>query len=156
MMEAKSDAVKSNISKEPGMLSQWIKADWKRSNRRWQESVSQYSHSVVSDSLWTHGLEHTRAPCPSPTPGVYPNSCLLSRRCHPTISSSVVPFSACLKTFPASGSLHMSQFFTSGGQSIVSPSNEYSGLISFRMDWLFWMSLKIALWTLKVERNRLG
>ena len=65
-------------------------------------SSVQFSHSVVSDSLWPHGLQHARPPCPSPTPGVYPNSYLLSRWCHPTISSSVVPFS-CRLSFPASG-----------------------------------------------------
>ena len=78
----------------------------------------QFSCSVVSDSLWPHGLQHTRLPCPSPTTGVYSNSCPLSRWCHPTISSSVIPFSACLQSFPASESFPMSQFFTSGGQSI--------------------------------------
>ena len=72
----------------------------------------------MSDSLWPHGLQHTRPPCPSPTSGVYPNSCPLSRWCHPTISSSVVPFSSCPQSFPASGSLQMSQLFASGGQSI--------------------------------------
>ena len=72
----------------------------------------------MSNSLWPHGLQHTRLPCPSPTPRVYSNSCPSSRWCHPTISSSVVPFSSCLQTFPASGSFPMSQFFTSGGQSI--------------------------------------
>ena len=76
-----------------------------------------------------------RTPCPSPTPGACSNSCPLSQWCHPTISSSVVPFSSCLQSFPTSGSFPVSQFFASGGQSI-SPSNEYSGLISFRMDWL--------------------
>ena len=86
------------------------------------------------------GLHHARPPCPSPTPRVYSNSCPLSWWCHPTISSSVIPFSSCLQWFPASGSFQM--FFTSGGQSIksfsfnISPSNENSGLISFRMDWL--------------------
>ena len=74
--------------------------------------------SVVSDSLRPHGLQHTRPPCPSPTPGVYSNSCLLSRWCHPTISSSVVPFSSHPQSFPASGSFQMSQLFASGGQSI--------------------------------------
>ena len=63
-----------------------------------------FSHSVVSDSLWPHELQHTRPPCPSTTPRVYPNPCPLSRGCHPTISSSVVPFSSCLHSFPASGS----------------------------------------------------
>jgi len=77
----------------------------------------QFSRWVVSDSLWTHGLQHARPPCPSPTPGVYSNSCPLSQWCYPTIPSSVVPFS-CLQSFPASGSLQMSQFFASGGQII--------------------------------------
>ena len=72
----------------------------------------------MSDSLWPHGLQHARPPCPSPTPRVYSNSCPLNRWCHPTISSSVVPFSTCLQSFPASGSFPVSQFFTSGGQSI--------------------------------------
>ena len=77
-----------------------------------------FSHSVVSNSLWPHGLWHTMPPCPSPTPGVNSNSCPLSQWCHPTISSSVIPFSSCLQSFPASGSFPMSQFFASGGQSI--------------------------------------
>ena len=68
--------------------------------------------------LWPHGLQHARPPCPSPAPGVYPNSCPLSRWCHPAISSSVVPFSSCLQSFPASGSFLMSRLFTSGGLSI--------------------------------------
>ena len=72
----------------------------------------------MSDSLQFHGLQHARFPCPSPTPRVYSNSCPLSQWCHPTISSSVVPFSSCSQSFPASGSLQMSQFFTSDGQSI--------------------------------------
>ena len=80
-------------------------------------SSIQFSHSVESDSLWPHGLQHTRLPCPSPTPGGYSNSCPLSQWCHPTISSSVVPFS-CLQSFPASGSFPMSRFIASGGQSI--------------------------------------
>ena len=72
----------------------------------------------MSSSLRHHGLQHARPPCPSPTPGVYSNSCPLSWWCHPTISSSVVPFSSHLQSFPASGSFQMSQFFASGGQSI--------------------------------------
>ena len=72
----------------------------------------------MSDSLWSHGLQYTRLPCPSTTPGAYLNSCPLSQWCHPTISSSVVPFSSCLQAFPASGSFPVSQFFTSGGQSL--------------------------------------
>ena len=107
----------------------------------------QFSRSVMSDSLWPHGLQHARPPCPSPTPGVYSNSCPSSPWCHPAISSSVIPFSSCLQSFPASGSFPVSQFFTSGvGVSetprywsfsfSISPSNEYSGLISFIIDWL--------------------
>ena len=83
-----------------------------------QFSSVQFSHSVVSDSLRPHGLQHIRPPCPSPTPRVYSNSCPLSRWCHPAISSSVIPFSSCLQSFPASGSFSVSQFFESGGQSI--------------------------------------
>ena len=78
----------------------------------------QFSHSVVSDSLWHHGLQNTRLPCPSPTPGACTISSPSSQWCHPTIASSVVPFSSCLQSFPASGSFPMSQFFASGGQSI--------------------------------------
>ena len=95
-----------------------------------------------SDSLQSHEPQHTRPPCPSPTPWVHPNPCQSSQWCHPTISSSVVPFSSCPQSFPASGSLPMSQLFSSGGQSIgvsastLVPSNEHPGLISFRMNWL--------------------
>ena len=78
----------------------------------------QFSRSAVSDSLWPHGLQHARPPCPSPTPRVYSNSCPSSCWCHPTVSSSIVPFSSHLQSFPASGSFQISQFFTSGGQSI--------------------------------------
>ena len=78
----------------------------------------QFSPSVLSDSLWPHGLQHARPPCPSPTPRVYPNPCPMSRWCHPAISSSVVPFYSCPQSFPASGSFQTSQFFTSAGQSI--------------------------------------
>ena len=80
--------------------------------------VIQFSCSVMSDSLWPHELQHARPPCPSPTPRVYPNSCASSQWCHPAISSSVVPFSSCLQSFPASWSFQMSQFFASGVQSI--------------------------------------
>ena len=77
-----------------------------------------FSCSVMSNSLWPRGLQHTRFPCPSPTPGACSNSCPLSRWCRPTISSSVVPCSSHLQSFPASGSLPMNPFFTLGGQSI--------------------------------------
>ena len=118
-------------------------------------SVSQFSRWVVSDSLQPHGLQHTRLPCPVPIPGVYSNSYPLSQWCHPTISSSVAPFSSCLQSFPASGSFPMSQFFASGSQSIGSfnfsiiPSNEYSGLISFRIDWLDLLAVQGSLKSLK-------
>ena len=81
-------------------------------------SSVQFSRSVVSDSLWPHEPQHARLPGPSPTPGVYPNSCPLSWWCHPIISSSVVPFSSCLQFFSASGSFQKHQLFTSCGQSI--------------------------------------
>ena len=95
------------------------------------------------DSFWPHGLQHASPPCPSPTPGVYSNSCPLGGWCHPTISSSVVPFSSCLQSFPASGSFPMSQFFTSGGQSVV-VSASASVLPMNIQDWfpLGWISLQ--------------
>ena len=105
----------------------------------------QFSRSVMSDSLWPHEPQHTRPPCPSPTPGVHPNPCLLSQWCHPTISSSVIPFS-CPQSFSASGSFPVSQLFASGGQSIgvsastsVLPMNtqEWSPL-----GWTGWISLQ--------------
>ena len=77
----------------------------------------QFSHSLVSDSLWPHEPQHARPPCPSPTPGVYPNSCPSSQWCHPAISSSVVPFFSCPQSLPASGSFPVSQLFAWGGQS---------------------------------------
>ena len=97
-------------------------------------SVSSVAQSCMT--LWPHGLQHARPPSPSPTPGVYSNSCPLSWWCHQTISS-VIPFSSCLQSFPASGSFQMSHFCASDGQSKsfsfrISPSNEYSGMISFR------------------------
>ena len=85
-----------------------------KKEKRW--SSLQFSHSVTSNSLRPHGLQHPRLPCPSPTLGACSNSCPLNRWCHPTISSSVIPF--CLQSFPASRSFPMSQFFASGGQSI--------------------------------------
>ena len=101
----------------------------------------QFSCSVMSDSLWPHGSRHARPPCPSPTPGVHLKSCPSSWWCHPTISSSVVPFFSCPQSFPALGSFQMSQLFSSVAKVLdfsfnVNPSNEHSGLISFRMDWL--------------------
>ena len=99
--------------------------------------ISGHVHSGMPDSLWPHGLQDARLPCPSPSPWVCSNSCPLSEWCHPTISSSVVPFSSCLQSFPESGSFPKSRFFSSGGQSIGASAifGEYSGLISFRIDW---------------------
>ena len=81
-------------------------------------AVHQFSSAAQSESLWPHGLQHAKPPCPSPTPGVYSDSCTLSWWCHAPTSSSVVPFSSCLQSFPASESFQMSPFFSSGGQSI--------------------------------------
>ena len=118
----------------------------------------QFSRSVVSDSLWPHGLQHARLPWPSPTSGVCSNSCPSSQWCHPTISSSVVPFSSCLQSFPASGSFPVSQFFTSGPKNrsfsfSISPSNKYSGLISFRMDWFDLLAVQGTLKSLLQHHN---
>ena len=104
-----------------------------------------FSCSVVSDSLWPHGLQHSRLPCPSPTLRVYPNSCPLGQWCHPTISSSVISFSSCPQSFPASGSFQMSQFFPWGGQSIgVSASASVLSMNIqdwFPLGWTVWISL---------------
>ena len=109
-------------------------------------SSIQFSRSVVSDSLRPHEPQHTRPPCPSPTPGVYTNSCPLSQWCHPTISPSVVSFSSSLQSFPTSGSFQMSQLFTSGGQSIgvsastsVLPMNTHNW---FPLGWTGWISFQ--------------
>ena len=108
--------------------------------------VSQFSCSVVSDSLRPHGLQASRLPCPSPALRACSSSCPSSWWCHPTISSSVVPFSSCLQSFPASGSSPMSQFFTSGGQS-VGVSALASVLPIYIQDWfslglIGWISLQ--------------
>ena len=105
-----------------------------------------FSRSVVSDSLQHHGLQHARPPCPSPTPGVYANSCPLSHWYHPTISSFVIPFSSDLQSFPVSGSFQMSHFFASGGQSIgVSASTSVLPMNIqdwFPLGWTGWISLQ--------------
>ena len=107
----------------------------------------QFSHSVVSDSLRPHESQHARPPCPSPAPGVHSNSCPSSRWCHPAISSSVVPFSSCPQSLPASEAFPMSQLFASGGQSIgvsalasVLPKNtqDWSPL-----EWIGWISVSL-------------
>ena len=112
----------------------------------YKKNSIQFSHLVVSHSLHPHELQHARPPCPSQTPGAHPNPCPLSRWCHPTISSSVVPFSSFPQSLPASGSFPTSQLFTSGGQSIgvsasasVLPMNtqDWSPL-----GWTGWISLQ--------------
>ena len=95
-----------------------FKISHKSKHKNANYKTSQFSHSVMSDSFRPHGLQHIRPHCPSPTLGAYSNSCPLSQWCHPTISSSVVPFSSCLQSFPASGFSPVSQFFKSGGQSV--------------------------------------
>ena len=117
--------------------------------------------SLVTQScltLWTHGLSQARIPCPSPTPGACSNSCPSSQWCHPTISSSVVPFSSHLQSFPASGSFQMNQFFTSWPKYwtfsfSISPSNEYSRLISFRIDWFDLLAVQGTIKSLLQHHN---
>ena len=103
----------------------------------------QFSCSVMSNSFWPHELHHNRPPYPSPTPGVHPNSCPSRWWCHSTISSSAIPLSSCLQSFPAWVSFQMGQFFASHGQSIgVSASTSVPGLISFRMNWLDFLAVQ--------------
>ena len=137
----------THSSKKPfhnwsGLLSLFNK--WHKTHH--QISSVQFSRSVVSDSLWPHELQHARPPCPSQTPGVYSNTCPLSRWCHPAISSSVVPFSSCPQSLPASGSFPMSQLFAWGGQSIgvlasasVLPLNSQD---RSALGWTVWISLQ--------------
>ena len=131
------------------MVTDLIERGWwyhRISKCRGKTSSVQFRRSVMSDSLWPHEPQHARPPCPSLTPGVYSNSCPLSWWYHPTISSSVVPFSSCPQSFPALGSFQMSQLFRSGGQSIevsasisVLPMNikDWSPL-----GWTGWISLQ--------------
>ena len=111
-----------------------------------QFSSGQFSHSVVSDSLRPHESQHTRPPCLSQTPGVYSNSCPSSRWCHPAISSSVIPFSSCPQSLPASGSFSVSQLFAWGGQSIgVSASSSVLPMNTQDLSpsgWTGWISLQ--------------
>ena len=131
----------------------------------WLELSVQFSHSVVSDSLWPHEPQNARPPCPSPTPGVHPNPCPLSQWCHPTISSSVILFSSCPQYFPASESFQMSQLFASGGESIgvsasasvlpmniqdSSPTPQFKSINSLVLSFLGWMSNShIHIWPLE-------
>ena len=117
-----------------------------KTDRDIEFSSVQFSHSVMSDSLWPHELHHARPPCPSPTPGVHPNPCPSSLWCHPAISSSFIPFSSCPQSLPASESCPMSQLFSWGGKSTgvsalasVLPMNiwDWSPL-----GWTGWISLQ--------------
>ena len=132
---------KQSSSRETGWES------WQPHLKTWKSFSSvQFSCSVVSDSLWPHESQHTRPPCPSPTPGVYPNPCPSSWWCHPAISSSVVPFSSCPQPLPAWGSFPMSQLFTSGGQSIGVPAS--TSVLPMKtqdwspLGWTGWISLQ--------------
>ena len=109
---------------------------------KWNQFNSvQFSYSVRSDTLQPHGLQHARLPCPSPIPGAYSNSCPSCQWCHPSITSSVIPFSSCLQPYPASGSFPINQFFPSGGQ-IIGVSASTSVLPMNTQDWspLGWTS----------------
>ena len=127
-----------NLSQHQSLF-QWVSSSH-------QFSSVQFSRSVVSDSLWPHEPQHTRPLCPSPTPRVHPNPCPSSWWCHPTISSSVIPFSSCPQFFPASGSFQMSQLFTSGGQSTgVSTSTSVLPMNAqdwSPLGWTGWISLQ--------------
>ena len=111
-----------------------------------ESSSVQFSHSVLSDCLQPHRLEHIRPPCPSPTPRVYSDSCTLGWWYHPTISSSVIPFSSCRQSFPASGSFQMSQLSTPGGQSIVVSASTSVLPMNiqdwFSLEWIGWIALQ--------------
>ena len=130
------------------------KRNWTRLEFQFQ---FQFSRSVLPNCLWP---QHARPPCSSPTPGIYPNPCPLSRWCHPTISSSVVPFSSCPQSFPAPGSFQISQLFASGGQCIgvsastsVLPMNTQDWSISFRMDWLDLLAVQGTLKSLLLHHS---
>ena len=109
-------------------------------------SSAQFSYSVMSNALWPHGLQHGKLPCPSPTPGVYSDSCPLSQWCHPIISSSVISFSSHLQSFPTSASFPMSRLFISGGQNIGVSASAWVLLINiqdwFPLGWTGWISLQ--------------
>ena len=139
-------------TEEPGRLQstglQGVRHDWSDFTCAFYFSFCsvQFSCSVMSNSLRPHGLQHSRLPCSSPTPRVYSNSCPLSQWCHPAISSSVVPFSSCLQSFPTSRSFPVNQFFASGGQSI-GDSASTSVLSMYIQDWFLlgwtgWISLQ--------------
>ena len=118
-MQVKKQQLTQDMEQQTGSKSgkEYVKAVYCHpANLTYMQSSVQFSSVAQSDSLGPHGLQHTRLPCPLPTPGACSNSCQLSQWCHPTISSSVFPFSSCLQSFPASGSFPTSQFFSSSGQ----------------------------------------
>ena len=123
-----------------GMQASHCSSLWSTGSRLHSSVPFQLSHSVMSDSLWPHGLQHARLPCPSPTPGAYSNSCPLSQWCHPAISSSVIPFFSHLQSFIRVSSnesvLHIRWPKYWSFNFSISPSNEHPDLISFRRDWL--------------------
>ena len=129
-------------------------------------SLATWYIAIVFQSLspvWlfvTHRLQHIRLPCPSPSPGACANSCPSNQWCHPTISSSVIPFSCCFQSFLALESFPMSQLFTSGGQKYwsfsISSSNEYSGLISFRIDWYDFLTVQGTLKSLLQHSSKVS
>ena len=128
----------------------------------WNLSLLREFSSVTQSCpiLWPRGLQDDRIPCPPTAPEACSNSCPSSWWCHPTISSSLVPFSSCFQSFPALGPFPMSQFFIPGGQNIgcfsfsISPSNEYSELISIRIDWFDLLALQGTLWSLLQQQSR--
>ena len=136
--ESEKAGLKLNFQKMKIMASSLITS--------WPVSSVEFSHSVMSNSLHPHGLQHARPPCSSPTPRIYPNSCPLSWWCHPAISSSVFPFSSRLQSSPGSGSFQMNQFFTSGGQSTgVSASTSVLPVNTqdqSPLGWTGWISLQ--------------
>ena len=128
------------------MTRDWTQAHSSGSPNHWTTSSVQFSHSVVSDSLWPHESQHARPPCPSPTLRVHSNSCPSSQWYHPAISSSVIPFSSCRQSLPASESFPMSQLFASGRQSIgVSASTSVLPMNTqdwSPLGWTGWISLR--------------
>ena len=135
-------------------------APWKKSSDQPRQCIKnrditllQFSHSVMSDSLWPHGLQHSRLPCLSPIPGAFSNACPLNRWCHPIIASSVIPFSSCLQSFSASGSFPMSQPFASGGQNVRASASASVLLVDIQHWLLLWLTGLIFLlpkWLSKV------
>ena len=141
-----SIGVSASASILPMHIQDWFPLGWTAWISLWSSSV-QFSRSVVSDSLRPHGLQHARPPCPSPSPGVCPTSCSLYRWCHLTISPTVVPFSSCPQSFPASvfsneSVLHIRWPKYWSFSFNISPSSEHPGLISFRMNWLDLLALQ--------------